>query len=188
MPADMNWFAVLEHHASRAPDRAMCSYEGEVVTYTGMLARATSLAAGLHGQGIGVGDVVGLLSYNRSEFLEAMFAANYLGAILMPINWRLAAPEVTYILEHSGAKVLICDDPLVVLADDAVNGLDHPPLLVSLPPHQRAGEHPSAGYSAPGWVRLADLRAGVAPPRAWSAGISSTGSCTRRGRRVGPRG
>ena len=39
-----------------------------------------------------------------------IFAANYLGAIAMPINWRLAAPEVRYILEHSQAKALVCDD------------------------------------------------------------------------------
>ena len=45
-----------------------------------------------------------LLSYNCPEYLEAIFAASYLGAIAMPINWRLAAPEVRYILEHSGAR------------------------------------------------------------------------------------
>ena len=58
------------------------------------------------------GDVVALLSYNCPEFLEAIFAANYLGAIAMPINWRLAAPEVRYILEHSGARALVCDESL----------------------------------------------------------------------------
>ncbi len=167
MPADMNWFAVLEHHASRAPDRPLCTYGSEVVTYGGMLARATSLAAGLHGRGVGVGDVVGVLSYNRTEFLEAMFAANYLGAILMPINWRLAAPEVGYILEHSGAKVLIADDPLTTLADDAMAGLPHPPLLVGMeerPPLLVGMEERPAGEASDS-VRLADLRVGAAPER-----------------------
>ena len=53
-----------------------------------------------------------ILSYNCPEFLETVFAANYLGAIAMPINWRLAAPEVRYILEHSGAGALVCDESL----------------------------------------------------------------------------
>ena len=66
--------------------------------------------AGLAERGVGRGDVVGLLSYNCPEFLETIFAANYLGAIAMPINWRLAAPEVRYILEHSGARALVCDE------------------------------------------------------------------------------
>ena len=63
--------------------------------------RAAALAGGLSARGVGRGDVVALLSYNCPEFLETVFAANYLGAIAMPINWRLAAPEVRYILEHS---------------------------------------------------------------------------------------
>ncbi len=53
-----------------------------------------------------------------------MFAANYLGAIAMPINWRLAAPEVRYILEHSGARALVCDEALVELASEATRGLE----------------------------------------------------------------
>ncbi len=71
--------------------------------------------------------MVGLLSYNCPEFLETVFAANYLGAIAMPINWRLAAPEVRYILEHSGAGALVCDEALVELADDATEGIETAP-------------------------------------------------------------
>ena len=124
MQADVNWFAVLAHHATRAPDKAMTVFEGETTTYGEMAARAAALAAGLHERGVGRGDVVGLLSYNCPEFLETLFAANYLGAIAMPINWRLAAPEVRYILEHSEARALVCDEALVALADEATKGME----------------------------------------------------------------
>jgi acyl-CoA synthetase (AMP-forming)/AMP-acid ligase II len=67
---------------------------------------------------------VGLLSYNCTEFLETIFAANFLGAIAMPINWRLAAPEVRYILDHSEARALVCDEELVELANDATKGME----------------------------------------------------------------
>ena len=80
------------------------------------------MAGGLARRGVGPGDVVAILSYNCPEFLEALFAANHLGAIAMPINWRLAAPEVRYILEHSGARALVCDDALLPLADEAADG------------------------------------------------------------------
>ncbi len=107
MVPDMNWFAVLAHHAARSPDKPMTVFEGRTITYGEMAGRAIRLAGGLAAHGVGGGDVVGLLSYNCPEFLEAIFAANYLGAVAMPINWRLAAPEVRYILEHSGARALV---------------------------------------------------------------------------------
>ncbi len=88
-----------------------------------------------------------LLSYNCPEFLEVIFAANYLGAIAMPINWRLAAPEVRYILEHSGASVIVCDQPLVDLADKRHQGLEQAPMRVSV-----------SSVGASGWIALDDLR------------------------------
>ena len=147
MQADVNWFAVLDHHATRTPDKAIAVFEGETTTYSEMATRAVALAGGLSGRGVGRGDVVALLSYNCPEFLETLFAANYLGAIAMPINWRLAAPEVRYILEHSGAHALICDEALIGLADDATKGIDA--LLV------RAVVSPAAPN---GWTTLAALR------------------------------
>src|SRR5919201_1333269 len=124
MDVNINWFEVLAHHATRAPDKAMTVFEGETITYGEMAARAAALAGGLGERGVGRGDVVALLSYNCPEFLETVFAANYLGAIAMPINCRLAAPEVRYILEHSEARVLVCDDSLVELANDATKGME----------------------------------------------------------------
>ncbi len=147
-PADMNWFAVLAHHAARTPDQAITVFEGETTTYGEMAVRAAALGSGLSARGVGRGEVVALLSYNCPEFLETIFAANYLGAIAMPINWRLAAPEVRYILEHSGARLLVCDEALIDLADEATRDLR--PTMV------RASISPA---TAEGWTTLADLRA-----------------------------
>ncbi len=122
--ADVNWFNVLAHHADRTPDKVMTIFEGVPTTYREMADRAAALAGGLAARGISQGDVVALLSYNCPEFLEALFAANYLGAIAMPINWRLAAPEVRYILDHSGAAAIVCDQSLLQLANAATAGLE----------------------------------------------------------------
>jgi len=155
---DLNWFAVLEHHAARTPDKPLAVCGPVTVSYAGMAERASMLAAGLHERGVAAGDVVGLLSYNCTEFLEAVFAANYLGAIAMPINWRLAAPEVRYILEHSDARALVCDDALVGLAGDAAAGMALIRGCISAAPPD-------------GWPALAELRAASgAPPRAPAAG------------------
>ena len=89
--------------------------------------KSAARAAGLREQGIKRGDVVGLLSYNCTEFLEVIFAANHLGAIAMPINYRLVPPEVRYILEHSQAKALFCDETMAGVADEAAKSLDLTP-------------------------------------------------------------
>ncbi len=147
MQPDLNWFAVLAHHATRSPEKAITVFEGETTTYGEMARRATALAGGLAEQGVGRGDVVALLSYNSPEFLETVFAANYLGAIAMPINWRLAAPEVRYILEHSGSRALVCDDRLIDLARQAIKGMDGALVRVCAAPTTEVG-----------WTSLADLR------------------------------
>jgi acyl-CoA synthetase (AMP-forming)/AMP-acid ligase II len=140
---------VLTHHARRAPDTAITLFEGAATTYREMDDRVTATAGGLADGGIGPGDVVAILSYNCPEFLEVLFAANFLGAIAMPINWRLAAPEVRYILEHSGAGALVCDASLLGLADEATVGLEGTVLRVSISP-----------VDDPGWTFLGELRAG----------------------------
>ncbi len=112
MHPDMSWLAVLEHHARRTPHKPLAVFGDQVVTYRGMADRAATVAAGLRARGVGAGDVVGLLSYNSIEFLVTIFAANHAGAIAMPVNWRLAAPELRFILEHSEARALVCDDDL----------------------------------------------------------------------------
>jgi acyl-CoA synthetase (AMP-forming)/AMP-acid ligase II len=147
MQPDMNWFAVLAHHATRTPDKAVTVFEGATTTYGEMATRVAALAGGLHERGVGRGHVVGLLSYNCPEFLETLFAANYLGAIAMPINWRLAPPEVRYILEDSEARALVCDESLVGLANDATKGMEAALLRACV--SQPAPE---------GWAALADLR------------------------------
>jgi acyl-CoA synthetase (AMP-forming)/AMP-acid ligase II len=156
MQPDLNWCAVLAHHATRAPEKPLAIFGDETVTYGEMAARAAALAGGLHERGVGAGDVVALLSYNCPELLEAMFAANHLGAIAMPINWRLAAPEVRYILEHSEARALVCDEGCITLANDATHGIETHLLRACVAPDAPAG-----------WTPLAELRAGAsAPPRA----------------------
>src|SRR5437899_11415628 len=144
MQADMNWFAVLAHHATRTPDRAITVFEGETTTYGEMARRAAALAGGLSERGVGHGEVVALLSYNCPEFLETVFAANYLGAIAMPINWRLAAPEVRYILEHSGARALVGDESLILCAGEATEGLGLARVCVTAAPD--------------GWASLPEVR------------------------------
>jgi acyl-CoA synthetase (AMP-forming)/AMP-acid ligase II len=153
MQPDVSWCRVLEHHASRTPDKPIAVHGDRVVTYAGMQAWSADVAGGLASRGVGAGDVVGLLSYNNVEFLATIFAANHLGAVAMPINWRLAAPELRFILEHSGARSLVCGAELRELAEAATQGLDPAPAKILV-----------TDDSVDGWARFADLRADGPPP------------------------
>jgi acyl-CoA synthetase (AMP-forming)/AMP-acid ligase II len=164
MDPDLSFLSVLEHHAGRTPEHPVAVHDDRTVSYREMVEWAGALAAGLHARGVGAGDVVGLLSYNSIEFLATIFAANHLGAIAMPVNWRLAAPELRFILEHSEARALVCDAELTDLADAATD----PPLpgLVKLIVGDRA-----TGGATPRWEAFADLVGDEAPvPRARLAG------------------
>ena len=150
---DVSWCGVLEHHAQRTPDKPLAVHGDRVVTYADMQTWSADVAGGLAARGVSNGDVVALLSYNNVEFLATIFAANHLGAIAMPINWRLAAPELRFILEHSGARALVCGAELVELADAATHDLDTELARI------RVGD-----ASVAGWDRFADLHAAGDPP------------------------
>jgi acyl-CoA synthetase (AMP-forming)/AMP-acid ligase II len=132
MQPDLSWNGVLEHYALRTPDKPLAVFGDETITYVQMQARSAAVAGGLHERGVGVDDVVGLLSYNSIDFLTTIFAANHLGAIAMPINWRLAAPEVQFILEHSQARAFVCDGELLDLGNDATKAAPADLVRVSL--------------------------------------------------------
>ncbi len=82
------------------------------ITYREMARRAKALAAGLDAFGVQQGERVAILSHNSARLLTALFGVSGSGRILVPINFRLAAEEVKYIVAHSGARVLLVDPEL----------------------------------------------------------------------------
>jgi fatty-acyl-CoA synthase len=82
------------------------------ITYHEMAKRARALAAGLDALGIQHGERVAIVSHNSARLLTAFFAVSGSGRILVPINFRLVAEEVKYIIGHCGARVLLIDPEL----------------------------------------------------------------------------
>jgi len=89
-------------------------------------ARVLHLAAALGGRGVGEGDIVAVMMKNSPAFIELIYAISHLGAVILPLNFRLSAQEVGYIANHAGAIMIVADDvfqeqaagaglPLVVL-------------------------------------------------------------------------
>ena len=133
-------------------------------TYRELNRRTNALAQAMVELGVRKGDRVAILMPNRSEFLEVLFAAAKLGAIAVPINLRLAPPEVQFILADSGACILFYDALVAPLARDAVartavrvlveandsssNGTNHPLRYEALlEKHLQATREPEAQVS-----------------------------------------
>ena len=78
-------------------------------TYADFAAKAKSLAAALDELGVGEHERVAIVSPNAARFLLALFGVSVFGRVLVPVNFRLNADEVSYIIEHSGSTVLLVD-------------------------------------------------------------------------------
>ena len=82
------------------------------LTYAELAQRARGMAAGLDALGIGRGERVAIVSHNSARLLESFFGVTTWGRVLVPVNFRLSRDEVAYIVEHSGASVLLVDPEL----------------------------------------------------------------------------
>jgi fatty-acyl-CoA synthase len=105
-----HWVSHIARHAHARPGAVYLRFEGVSVTWAQIHERVGAAAAVLRERGVRAGDRVAIMMTNRPEFLETMFAANALGAIVVPVNFRLAPDEVAYILTDSGASLLVVDE------------------------------------------------------------------------------
>jgi acyl-CoA synthetase (AMP-forming)/AMP-acid ligase II len=98
---------ILRRHARARPKKIAYVIGNEQVTYAQFDARSNRLANTLAAHGVGHGDRVAVLAHNCLDYPALYFAAAKLGAILVPVNTRLRAPEIRYILEQSGSGTLV---------------------------------------------------------------------------------
>ena len=112
----INLSSFIAFHARRTPDRCALKYRGEDVSYAEFDARIHGVGGWLAARGIGPGDIVAVLMKNSTAFLELVFATSHIGAVFLPINYRLSADEVGYIVGNSGVRILIADEELAGIA------------------------------------------------------------------------
>jgi fatty-acyl-CoA synthase len=115
----INLSSFIAFHARQTPERPALKYRGEEISYAAFDARVRQVAGWLAAKGIGAGDVVAVLMKNSAAFLELVFATSHLGAVFLPINFRLSRDEVGYIAGNAGARLLIVDEELAAHAAGA---------------------------------------------------------------------
>jgi len=127
-----HWVDHVARHAYAMPDSVALRFEGESITWARLHERVGRAAAAFAGLGVRRGDRVALLMTNRPEFVEAALAANAIGAIAVPVNFRLTPAEAAYILGDCGATVIVTDGLLAPLAAAAATAapLPQPPRII----------------------------------------------------------
>ena len=101
---------LIERNAAFTPDKAATVFEGEILSFTALNARIEQTARALKAElGVSRGDRVAILSLNRPDYLVLLYACARLGAMLVPLNWRLAVAEQLFILTDASVKVLVLE-------------------------------------------------------------------------------
>lgn len=101
---------LLERNARLFPDQEAVVYEDRRVTYRQLLSRARRLTSALYQRGMRHQDRVAILAMNCNEYFDVYTACHLSGFICATVNFRLAAPEIEYILQDSAPRVLVFED------------------------------------------------------------------------------
>ncbi len=151
---------ILERAATQFPKKQIITRVGEGAhryTYADMFTRTARLGNALRELGIGPGDRVGTFAWNTYRHLEAYFAPPTIGAVVHTINIRLAADDMTYIINHAGDKALLIDPdlaPLVEAIADRLTTVQHYVIL---------DEPENVATTLPGAVSYETLLAATSP-------------------------
>lgn len=100
---------LLHRHATTAPDRVAMRFEGRDLSYLDLKIGVTVAAAALNGEGIEAGDRICYIGKNSDAYFILLYACAQVGAVMVPIGWRLAAAEMAYMVDNSGASLLFAD-------------------------------------------------------------------------------
>jgi long-chain acyl-CoA synthetase len=123
---------MLRRLAADRPQAPALTFDGVTWSFDELHARSSRTAQALLSSGVGPGDRVGVLTRNRAECFELMFACNQVGAILVGLNWRLARAEIAAIVDDARPVVIVVGHGEVVLLDEKTRATPGLRLVVQL--------------------------------------------------------
>ena len=124
------------------PNQRALIFEGHSFTYRELNDRTNQLCHLLLDLGVQKGERISVLLYNCHQYIEIFFAISKIGAILVPLNWRLAGPELEFIIKDSGSKMIIFDT-------------EFEEMMASIRPHLNLshGDYIAVGSPCPDWAK-----------------------------------
>ena len=132
---------ITRHHAARQPDVAALVYQGRTTSYGALDRAASRVANGLIAEGIKPGVRVAHLDKSSNLYFELLFGAAKANAVMVSVNWRLAAPEILYILNDAEAEILFVGEEYFPVVEKIRDELKTVTKIVSL--DARHGAWPS---------------------------------------------
>jgi fatty-acyl-CoA synthase len=126
----MSVSAQVARHARSRPSAIALKYGELRLSYAQLHEQAGRFSNVLVGRGVRAGDRVAVLAVNGPEYVSAYVGCARIGAVCVPINFRLTVPEVAYQLRHSGTSVVVADQALLATATEAGHGLDVSVLVI----------------------------------------------------------
>ncbi len=109
--------------AAVRPSAQACIFQDRSLTFSELDSRGNAVAHGLLSEGLRRGERVAILSKNSDAFLEIAVGVLKAGGVLVPLNWRLAPPEIAFILSHGKANILFAETDFLPLLGDASKDL-----------------------------------------------------------------
>jgi len=125
---------VIRRHAAERGDVVAIRHGSRALTYRVLDERSSRLAQALLASGVGPGSRVAHLDRTGPEVIELLFATSKIGAVLVPLNWRLAVAELTRIVADAAAPLLIAGGAFAGPASAVADGLSVPPRVVEVGP------------------------------------------------------
>lgn len=119
---------ITRSRAADRPDELAVICDDRSLTYAELDAEANRVADALVGASVGSQDRVGFIGKNIAEYFTLLFGAAKVNAVTVAVNWRLAAPEMAYILDDAQAKVVVVEEEFVGHIDQITLAAD--PLIV----------------------------------------------------------
>lgn len=121
----------LKHWAQERPDRIALEDGDRVTTYGDAELLTRQLIAAMKARGIGKGDMIGWLGKNSDYYFLMLYAAARMGAVMAPVGWRLAPPEIAYILGDTAAKLLVAGEEFYDTGVEVSKGMENGPDVVT---------------------------------------------------------
>lgn len=129
--------SIVRDNARKQPNAVSLVLGDRTLTWAQLLSRSSQVAQGLRRAGVKSQDRVAFLDKNGIEHFEVFYGCSLLNAVSVDVNWRLAAPEVAFIVNDSQAEVLIVGQEFVAILDAIVNDLANVKTIIVI------GGHPS---------------------------------------------
>jgi long-chain acyl-CoA synthetase len=121
---------VVREYAAQRPERVAVTQGDRALSYALLDERSNRLAQALLASGVRAASRVAYLDRSAPEIVELLFAASKIGAVAVPLNWRLAAPELRTVLEDSEAPLLVVGHEYEQVAQEVVEELSQAPTVI----------------------------------------------------------